>query len=138
MPIEHELQGDGQVIYFKLRDPWTLEEMFKGFAATTALRDHSYQQDPTRRIHTLVDLMETTNPPPTVMQGRKIPGLMHPTGGEIVVAVKHEYPRSIVRAMLRVMHAEGHFYESLDAAWEYLRTIIAKTPVSGDAENKTT
>jgi hypothetical protein len=28
--------------------------------------------------------------------------------------------------MLKVMHAEGHFFDSLEEAWAFLRTIIQK------------
>src|SRR4051812_28027458 len=114
MPVETELREDGQVSYFKISDPWTLEDLFKGFAQSTALRDSVKQQDPNRRVHTLLDLMATKQAPPGVMQGRKIPGILHATRGEMVVAVKHEFPRSITKAMLRVMQTEGHFFESLE------------------------
>jgi hypothetical protein len=138
MPIESELREDGQVSYFKISDPWTLEEMFKGFAQATANRDSVHQQDSTRRVHTLIDLMATKQAPPGVMQGRNLPALSHATRGEIVVAVKNEYPRAITKTMLKVMHVEGHFFESLDEAWEYLRTILKDPTVKADTDNEST
>src|SRR5258708_38889985 len=136
MPVIHTLIEDGQVMHFELRDPWTMEELFKGFAEATSIRDAVHQQNPTRRVHTLMDLMATTNPPPQVMQGRNFPGLTHATRGEIVVAVKDEFPRSIARAMLKGMHAEGHFFVSLEEAQAYLRTLTQKTPTPGETDSK--
>lgn len=136
MPVETELREDGQVSYFRISDPWTLEDLFKGFAQATALRDSVKQQDPNRRVHSLIDLMATKQAPPGVMQGRKIPGLMHATRGEIVVAVQHEYPRSITKAMLKVMQAEGHFFDTLEDAWAYLRTIIEQPSTNSDSASK--
>ena len=124
MPVETQLLEDGHVSYFKINDPWTLEELFQGFAQATALRDSIQQKFPNRRVHSLIDLMLTNSAPPGVMQGRKLPALGHATRGEIVFAVKNEFPRSIGKAMLKIMHAEGHFFDSLDEAWAYLRAVI--------------
>src|SRR5689334_1079924 len=119
MPVETELVEDGHVGYFKISDPWTLEELFQGFVQATAYRDKIHESHPNRRVHTLIDLMMTNAAPPGVMQGRKLPSLSHATRGEIVFAVKNEFPRSIGKAMLKVMRAEGQFFDSLEEAWAY-------------------
>jgi hypothetical protein len=124
MPVETDFREGGQVVYFKLSDPWTMEELFKGFAQSIAYRDSILQKEPNRRVHTLLDLLATKQAPPGVLQGRKMPALTHAIRGEIVVAVKHEFPRTIAKTMLKVMHAEGQFFETLDEAWDYLRAII--------------
>ncbi|SRR5712691_7747678 len=59
MPVETQLLEDGHVSYFKINDPWTLEELFQGFAQATALRDSIQQKFPNRRVHSLIDLMLT-------------------------------------------------------------------------------
>jgi hypothetical protein len=136
MPVESDLREDGQVSYFKLTDPWTLEELFKGFAQATALRDSIHEKYPNRKVHTLLDMMATKTAPPGVMKGRKMPSMGHPTRGEMVVAVKHEFPRTIVQAMLKVMHADAHFVESIDEAWDYLHGVIQKSSVNVDTDAK--
>src|SRR5262249_51481260 len=128
MPVESQICEDGHVSYFKITDPWTLEELFQGFGQATAHRDEIHQKFPTRKVHPLIDLMLTNSAPPGVMQGRKLPSLNHATRGEIVFAVKNEFPRTIGKAMLKVMHVEGHFFDSLDEAWAFLRTTIQKEP----------
>ncbi len=126
MPVEWALCEDGQVMYVHFKEPWTMEELFKSMNEITVMRDRIYAQDKTRRVHSLIDMMDVKNGPPNVMQGRNIPGISHPTGGEIVVAAKNEFPRRVLESMLRVMHAEGHFFETLDQAWEYVRGVISK------------
>lgn len=135
MPVETELRENGQVIYFKISDPWTLDDLFKGFAQSTAQRDSVRAQDPTRRVHSLVDLTLTKQAPPNVLKGRKLPGLTHPTRGEIVFAVKDAFPRSIGETMLKLMHADGHFFDTLDEAWGYLRTILQNPAVEAETDS---
>jgi hypothetical protein len=129
MPIYVELCDDGQVIHFKLSDPFTMEELFKGFGQSMAFRDSVAQVDPNRRVHLLLDLMDTRQAPPGILQSRQMPALTHTVRGEIVVAVEHAYPRSIAETILRVMRADGHFFNTLESAWNYIHKLI-ENPMS--------
>src|SRR5258708_12563398 len=117
MPVETQLLEDGHVSYFKINDPWTLEELFQGFAQATALRDSIQQKFPNRRVHSLIDLMLTNSAPPGVMQGRKLPALGHATRGEIVFPVKNEFPPSIATPIPNILHPNAHFFNSIDPPW---------------------
>jgi hypothetical protein len=133
MPITVAFHEE-KVIHFKLIDPFTMDDLFKGFAQSNGFRDIVKEKDPTRRVHTLLDMMETRQAPPGILQGRQMPALTHTVRGEIVIAVKNAYARSIAETMLKVMRAEGHFFDSLDSAWEYLNSLDS-VPVSDSESN---
>jgi hypothetical protein len=137
MPVEGELHDDGHIIHFSLIDPWTLDEVFKGFAHTTKLRDEIHEKNPSQPVHLLLDLTRTKQAPPGIMQARKMPAVVHPTRGEIAVAAVSEFPRAIARAMIKVMQAEGHFFESLDEARDYLRSVVQKSQAESSAKPET-
>ena len=124
MPVRFELREHGQVIYFKITEPWTTEEVVAGFGETRAIRDMIYKQDPERRVHLLVDLMEVTHVAPGVAQVRAAPGMTHPGRGEYIVAATYQPARDIMMALFKVMHADGKMFSSLDEAWTFLRGLI--------------
>lgn len=127
MPVATELRENGQVNYFRITEPWTMDELFDGFAQAKSIRDQIYLNDSSRHIHTFVDLIEVKNAPPGVMRGRHFPGQNHPTRGEMVLVVNNAYIRRLVEAMLNVSQVHGLFFETLEDGWSYIRTQLAKT-----------
>ena len=143
MPVETELRDEGHVNYFRISDPWTLDDLFGGFAQAQQARDAIYQQKGPRQVHTLVDLMGVREVPPGVLQGRRFPSRTHATRGAIVVAVANSYARNIAETILRTTQTQGVFFESLDEAWAYIRQLInaesadSALPDSGNIEEST-
>jgi len=134
MPVMSELREERQVIYFKITEPWTMEEVFAGFAQTQSMRDSIYAQDPQRRVHTLVDLSEITNAPPGVLRSRRAPGITHPNRGEYVVAATYPFAREIMATVFKVMRVDGKLFNTLDEAWAYLRPFLQTPPVEHDSQ----
>lgn len=139
MPVKAELREEGQVIYFKITDPWTPEEVFAGFGQTQAMRDTIYKEDPQRRVHTLVDLTEIREAPPGALRTRRAPGITHPNRGEYVVAASYPFAREIMITVFKVMRIDGKLFNTLDEAWAYLRPFLqpAQPSPAGHDEPKT-
>ena len=143
MPVTFDLREQGRVIYFKISEPWTMQEVLDGFTQTQAIRDKIYAEDPQRRVHSLIDLMEVTNAAPGVLRSRRAPGITHPGRGEYVVAASYLLARDLMATVFKVMHIDGKLFSSLDEAWAYLRPFLqpppvepGETKVSGVEENK--
>ena len=134
MPVTSELREEGQVIYFKITEPWTMEEVFAGFAETQSMRNTIYAQDPQRRVHTLVDLVEVKDAPPGVLRTRQAPGITHPNRGEYAVAAKYLFARDIMATVFKVMRVDGKIFYTLDEAWAYLRPFLQAPPVEHDSQ----
>ena len=134
MPIETDLRENGQVIYFKITEPWTMEEVFAGFAQTQAMRDKIYAEDPQRRVHSLIDLTEVKIAPPGALRTRRAPGMTHVNRGEYVVAVTFPFAREIMVMVFKVMHVDGKLFDTLDQAWAYLRPLLQPPLSERDTE----
>jgi len=128
MPVTFDLREDGHVIYFKITEPWAIDEVLAGFTQTRAIRDKVHDEDPERRVHLLVDLMEVTHVAPGALNIRSAPAVTHAGRGEYVVATTYQAARDLMLAMFKVLHINGKLFNSLDEAWAYLRSVIQSPP----------
>jgi hypothetical protein len=134
MPVAFDLREDGHIIYFKISEPWTMEEVFAGFAETAAIRNKLYAEDPLRHVHSLIDLTEVNNPPPGALRSRQSPGFTHANRGKSVAAVTNSLARELMSAIFRLTHVDGKLVDTLDEAWAYLRAIIEHPEIEGTAD----
>jgi len=124
VPVTFDLRENDRVVYFKISDPWTLEEVLAKFAETTAIRDQLYLTNPNRQVHSLIDLTEAKTAPPGALRSRNSPGMTHASRGKSVAAVTAPLVRDIMITIFKVMHTDGALVETVDEAWAYLRPIL--------------
>lgn len=122
MPITVETQRDHRILHVALSDPWGLVELR---SMSAALR--TYLDQVNHKTHRLLDLSRLRSVPPgTLLHFRDSLVLDHVNNGEFAVIFGTPAVRTFAELAFRLAHfTRVRFFSTEDAAWAYLRTVLA-------------
>jgi hypothetical protein len=120
MPITFELRENGHVIYYKLVDPWALDEYVRLAPQEKAVWDAA-----THPIHHLVNALETKNMPSGVFKTRTAPIFTHPQRGYLAVVETALETQLFAEALTKTARYDrAKFFSTEAQAWDFLHKII--------------
>jgi hypothetical protein len=123
MPASVELCENGRILHYVFTDPWTLAEM--DAAAAKAIE---YYDKADRKLYVLLDARRMRNVPPGVLRAaRTNPDIRHRNSGQIAIVSAAKLVEVMGQTIMRLTHSsKAKFFPEEQAAWVYLRELIAK------------
>ncbi len=122
MPASIELCEDGRILHYVFTGPWTLDDM-----VVVTPQGKAYYDQSSHKIHVLLDVTQARRVPPGVLTARNNPDLTHPNSGHIVVVGASGVVKAMGDLIVKAIGTRKvSFHENVDAAWAYLRSLIAE------------
>ncbi len=118
MPINIELGDDGYILYYTIRDPWTIQDLMEAYQKELQLRDSV-----DHIVHSIVDFTNTHQIPKNWLQAKQGPGLTHPRAGEMLIVGISPAVKILFDTILRISHfGKGRLklFSSLSEAQGYI------------------
>ncbi len=122
MAVTVDSQKDHRILHIAFTDPWGLAEL-RSMSDTI----RTYLDQANGKTHRLLDLSRPRSIPPGILlQFRDSLVLGHPNNGEFAVVFATPPVRTFAELAFRLAHfTRVRFFGSEDAAWAYLRSVIA-------------
>ena len=122
MPVILELQENGNVMYWKIEDPWKLNELLMYYKqAETIFNDSSHI------IHSLVDVRYARRIPAGVLSARHSTTWHHPRSGHTAIVGASPVVRAMIEAIFHLVHFNrARFFDSEAEARNYLLMLVAQ------------
>jgi hypothetical protein len=122
MPISVNLSEDRRILHITFNDPWGIADLRSALVATG-----NYLDAASHNLHRLVDVSRSRRIPPGILpQLRDSFALDHRNNGEFALVGGTTAIRTYVELALRLAHIDrARFFDTEEAAWIYLRTVIA-------------
>ena len=127
MPASVELTENGRILHYVFTDPWTIAVM-----DAVALKATQFYDKADRKLYVLLDARRMRNVPPGVLRAaRTNPDIRHKNSGQIAIVAAAKLVEVMGQTIMRLTHSsKAKFFPQEEAAWTYLRELIAKEDVS--------
>lgn len=127
MPVEQELRENGRVIYVRITDPLTAEELMASAKEQTRFYDNAEGV-----LHQLADFSKLSTLPNHILRlAQNVPGIKHPKRGQLIVIGANTFVHVVGEMLMRLMHFNTIKFASTEAqAWNEIRKVIEKETIS--------
>lgn len=132
MPIDRKLIENGRILYTKLSDPWTVEEVFGRVE-----QQNVFAESVGKHVHLLADLSETTHFPANTLRLREVSAFSTPRASRTVVVGANLMGHRIFEMFEQMRGIKAEYFATYDEGLAYLRTVIAAEDASSTAESDT-
>jgi hypothetical protein len=121
MGVKLNFYENNRVIELVVQDPWTITELTSLYPE----EEHVYATAK-HTVYTLVDLTAMQKIPPEALWHRRSPNVVNPRSGQIVIVGASPFAVAMAETAFRVMRFRRvKFFTTPDAAWNYLREVLA-------------
>ena len=123
MPIALDFREDGHVIYARMSDPLTGQDLTNAFTAQIP-----YYNNAAFQVHQIINVEGLKKFPTGIFAVRRAsPALNHPNRGLALVVGANPFVRSITESIFRLAHYEGiQFLKTDDEAWDFVHMVMAE------------
>jgi|SRR5579859_2420294 len=122
MPITLSTLENDRIVYLKVTDPWTTEELLSIYPL-----EAKYFNNRVGKVHTILDITSMRTIPPTALRARNSPNLTHPNSGNVlVIGATHPLAVALFNVTERLLqHTRFQNVASYDEAVAFLKQQLA-------------
>ena len=120
MPVTFELQDNGSLMYWKIADPWTLNELVGYYKEAETVLDNAPHM-----VHSLVDVQHVHHIPAGVLSARYVTTWHHPRSGQTTIIGATPLIRAMLETLFQVVRFNRvRFFNDEADARNYLLQLI--------------
>ena len=124
MPVSLETRENGHVQYYVVTDPWTVTDLVSHYPV-----DKIYRDSVPFKVHTVVNIKDSHQLPPGVMDARRGSAGLTPTSGLLIVFGANPIAKLLIETAVRLArYSKLRFFDTEDDAWNFIRQWIAEHP----------
>ena len=124
MPVKFEILEDGWVARYTFEKPWTTAECTAHYP-----EDNAHRSRVNHTVYLLLDLhLSAQLPPPDIFRAQtNAPVLLYPDSSEMIVSAASPLESRIAETIFKIVRLKNiKFFDTNEAAWEYIRRQIAE------------
>jgi hypothetical protein len=127
MPVDVKLDQTNRYLVYTLTDPFSMDELMAAYKQEKSLRDSIPYT-----LHSIVDMSQVKNIPPSWLTAKAGPGLTHPRSGMMLLVGLSPGIKVLMNIILQVMRfTRVKSFDTYAEANAYMQTLIAESLPEG-------